>query len=77
MVHWARGRDLTPRGPQMVNSRFDVESSDVRDLDENVEYAYSVSRRALPSTNGRVVLQHSRNSGADFVRTLRSPRVVP
>ncbi|MEO8451309.1 MAG: DUF4876 domain-containing protein [Gemmatimonadota bacterium] len=75
---WAEAPYLDyPRCSQMVNSRFDVESSDVRDVDENIEYDYSVSRRALPSTNGRVLLQHSHSSGADFVHTLRSPRLVP
>jgi hypothetical protein len=67
-----------PRCPQLVNERFDHASFDGRGYDENVEYEYSVSRRRIPgSRNGPPLLQWSRNSDADFIRTLRSPGSVP
>ncbi len=67
-----------PRCPQLVNARFDRGSFDGRGGDLNVEYEYSISRRSVPSASGgRPLLQHSRNSDADFIRTRRSPGIVP
>ncbi len=66
------------RCPELVNSLVDRSSSDVRGANENIEFLYSVSRRAVvASGGGRPVLQYTRNSGADFVRTSRTPGVVP
>jgi len=67
-----------PRCPQLVNSRFDRASFDGRGYDENVEYDYSISRRRVPVSGiGLPLLQRSRNSDADFIRTLRSPGSIP
>ncbi len=67
-----------PRCPELINSLFDRSSSDVRGSDENIEFLYSISRRAIPGgAVGPVILQHTRSSDADFVRTSRSPGVVP
>jgi hypothetical protein len=69
---------IYPRCVRVVNSVFDQESSDVRGYDENVEWDFSVSRRAIPvPLSSHVILQDSRNSDADLVRTHRSPGVVP
>jgi hypothetical protein len=67
-----------PHCPRIVNTVFDRASSDVRGFDENVEWDFSVSRQAIPvSLSSHVILQDSRNSAADLVRTRRSPGVVP
>jgi hypothetical protein len=67
-----------PRCQQLVNRRFDRASFDGRGYDENVEYTYSISRRRSPEGSvGPLVLQHSRRSDSDFIRTPRSPGRVP
>lgn len=69
---------IYPRCSLMVNQVFDRQSSDVRGYDANVEYEYSVSRRSIPvGLSNRIILQDSRDSDADLVRTRRSPGVVP
>jgi hypothetical protein len=69
---------IYPRCARVVNAVFDRESSEVRGFDENVEWDFSVSRRAIPSAlSSHIILQDSRNSDADLVRTRRSPGVVP
>ncbi len=65
-----------PRCPQLVNARFDRGSFDGRGYEENAEYEYSISRRRVPAAVGGQ-LQHSRTSDADFIRTRRSPGIVP
>jgi hypothetical protein len=65
-----------PRCQQIVNRRFDSDSFDERGYEENDEYQRSVSRRRVPGAIG-TYLQHSRNSRADYVRTVRTPGVVP
>ena len=66
------------RCQRSVHPRFDQRSFDGRGYDENVEYEHSVSRRRIPGVGaGLPVLQRSRNSDADFIRTLRSPGIVP
>ena len=62
----------------IINRVLDRDPFDGRGYNENVEYYYSVSRRAIPGIlAGHTVLQVTHNSASDFVRTLRSPGVVP
>jgi hypothetical protein len=67
-----------PRCSALVSSRVDRGSFDGRGYDENVEYFYSVSRRAIRDIfSGHAVLEVTHNSASDFVRTLRSPGTIP
>lgn len=75
---WPNYVGTYPRCPQLVNARFDRASFDGRGYGATAEYAYSISRRRIPGGHSpQPVLQHSRNSDADFVRTLRSPGIIP
>lgn len=75
---WPEFVSQWPRCSRIVHSRFDRASFDGRGQEENTEYRYSISRRSIPGTvGGQPVLQHSRNSDADFMRTLRSPGIAP
>jgi hypothetical protein len=72
-VFWVRSNytgSLYPECPQVVNAAFDRAGSRARGTDENIEEAFSLSRRvATVLPNGMRVLQHSRSGFADFVRT--------
>jgi hypothetical protein len=67
-----------PECPRLVHRVFDRAASRARGTDEAAEYQFSVSRRPAPIGLGpRLVLQHTRTGFADFVRTSRTPGVVP
>lgn len=75
---WPNDDPGVARCPQLINAGFDRRSSDVRRYDWELEYEFSISRRSVPtSLSSYVLLQHSRDSDADFVRTRRSPAIVP
>jgi hypothetical protein len=75
---WPNFVYIYPRCSRVVNAVFDRASSDVRGHDQDIEYEYSISRRPVPiGLSDHLLLQNSRDSNADFVRTRRSPGAVP
>jgi hypothetical protein len=63
--------------PRLVHRVFDRDASRARGTDEAAEYGFSLSRRRVVGPPMWPVLQHTRTGFADFVRTARSPGVVP
>ncbi len=73
---WPKAVSPYPRCNQLVNARFDRMSNDRRGRDENVEFLHSLSRRTITAPGGALKLEWTRNSDADFARTLRSPGTI-
>jgi hypothetical protein len=66
-----------PQCARIVNDVFDRDSFRGRGSDGVAEFEYSVSRRPLPiRIAGRPVLQVTRTSDSDFLRSPRTPSVV-
>ena len=63
--------------PRLVHRVFDRAASLARGTDEVAEYQFSLSRRPVGGSRSRTMLQHTRTGFADFVRTARTPGVVP
>ena len=60
--------------PAIINSLLDREPFRGRGADEEVEFRHSVERRASPvRSQGRIILQRTRTSRADFIRGDRTP----
>ena len=73
-VLWVRSNYLdSPYAecPRLVGELFDRAGSLARGTDEAAEGSFSLSRRSVPGPPASV-LQHTRSSAADFVRTRRS-----
>ncbi len=80
-VMWARSNytgNAYPECPRVVNAAFDRAGSRARGTDENLEGEFSLSRKVATTLPGGVkVLQHTRTGFADFIRTQKTPGVVP
>jgi hypothetical protein len=80
-VMWARSNytgNAYPECPRVVNAAFDRAGSRARGTDENLEGEFSLSRKvAITLPGGVKVLQHTRTGFADFIRTPKTPGVVP
>lgn len=76
---WGPASVPWPRCERLVNTLFDRNSNGVRGMVAvDDEFLHSLSRRFLPSgISGRAYLQWTRDSDADFARTVRSPGTSP
>ncbi len=76
---WSGWVPLWPRCPRLINAGLDRASFDqaMNGWNENVEFLHSASRVEAQALGfGRPILQWTRSSAADFVRTSRTPGLV-